>query len=120
MKTILIVDDSSVIRMSLSYLLKENNFNVLEGVDGKDGFNKSSGENIDLVITDINMPVMNGIELIEKLRAQESTKYLPILVLTTESSSDMLDQGKKAGATGWIVKPFTNEGLLSTVKKVLG
>ena len=119
MKTILIVDDSSVVRMSLSYLLKENNFNVIEGVDGADGFVKSSSASIDLVITDINMPNMNGIELIEKLRGQDSTKYVPILVLTTESSNDMLDKGKAAGATGWIVKPFTNEGLLNTVKKVL-
>ncbi len=120
MKTILIVDDSSVVRMSLSYFLKENSFKVIEGVDGLDGLKKSSEENIDLVITDINMPNMNGIELIKKLREQESTKYVPILVLTTESSNDMLEQGKKAGATGWIVKPFTNESLLNTVKKVLG
>ncbi len=119
MKTILIVDDSSVVRMSLSYLLKENGFNVIEGVDGADGFAKSSGVTIDLVITDINMPNMNGIELIEKLRGQDSTKYVPILVLTTESSNDMLEKGKAAGATGWIVKPFTNEGLLNTVSKVL-
>ncbi len=119
MKTILIVDDSSVVRMSLSYLLKENGFNVLEGVDGVDGVAKSSGVNIDLVITDINMPNMNGIDLIKKLRAQDSTRYVPILVLTTESANDMLEKGKAAGATGWIVKPFTNEGLLNTVKKVL-
>lgn len=120
MKTVLIVDDSSVVRMSLNYFLKENDFNVIEAVDGKDGLDKALKEKPDLIISDINMPNMNGIEMIRNLRSQQATKYVPILVLTTESGKDMLEQGKNAGATGWIVKPFTNESLLSTIKKVLG
>ncbi len=119
MKTVLIVDDSSVVRMSLNYFLKENDFNVIEAVDGKDGLDKALKEKPDLIISDINMPNMNGIEMIRNLRSQQATKYVPILVLTTESGKDMLEQGKNAGATGWIVKPFTNESLLSTIKKVL-
>lgn len=119
MKTVLIVDDSSVVRMSLNYFLKENEYNVVEAVDGKDGLVKAAESKPDLIISDINMPNMNGIEMIQKLREQPQTKYVPILVLTTESAREMLDQGKKAGATGWIVKPFTNESLLATIKKVL-
>jgi len=119
MKTILIVDDSSVVRMSLNYFLKENQFNVVEAVDGMDGLEKAAQNKLDLIISDINMPNMNGIEMIRKLREFPATRYVPILVLTTESAKDMLDQGKKAGATGWIVKPFTNETLLATIKKVL-
>jgi len=120
MKNILIVDDSSVVRMSLGYVLKENEYTVVEAVDGVDGLEKSNNEKFDLIITDINMPNMTGIELIEKVRTGTSNKYIPILVLTTESGQDMLEDGKKAGATGWIVKPFTNEKLLSTIKRVLG
>jgi len=120
MKKILIVDDSSVVRMSLSFVLKDNGFQVVEAVDGLDGVGKASAEPFDLIITDVNMPNMNGIQLIEKVRGGSSNKFVPILVLTTESGQDMLEEGKKAGATGWIVKPFTNEKLLATIKKVIG
>ena len=120
MKDILIVDDSSVVRMSLGYVLKESGYTVVEAVDGVDGLGKSDNQKFDLIITDINMPNMTGIELIEKVRGGANNKYVPILVLTTESGQDMLEEGKRVGATGWIVKPFTNEKLLATVKKVLG
>jgi len=120
MKNILIVDDSSVVRMSLGYVLKENEYTVVEAVDGVDGLEISNNAKRCLIIPGINMPNMTGIELIEKVRTGTSNKYIPILVLTTESGQDMLEDGKKAGATGWIVKPFTNEKLLSTIKRVLG
>ena len=119
MKSILIVDDSSVVRMSLGYVLKQNGYDVEEAVDGVDGLSKAKGKKYDLIISDINMPNMNGIEMIGAVRADTQNKYIPILVLTTESGESMLEEGKKAGATGWIVKPFTNEKLLATIKRVL-
>jgi len=120
MKKILVVDDSSVIRMSLEFFLKENGFEVEMAEDGVQGVAKSAGEKYGLIISDINMPNMNGIEMITEIRANcPNNKFTPILVLTTESDSDMLDKGKAAGATGWIVKPFTNEDLLATVNKVV-
>jgi two-component system chemotaxis response regulator CheY len=119
MKKILVVDDSSVIRMSLEFFLKENDFDVVLAEDGVQGADKAAAEKFNLIITDINMPNMNGIEMIEKVRGQDENKFVPILVLTTESDSEMLKKGKEAGATGWIVKPFTNEDLLATVQKVI-
>lgn len=120
MKKILIVDDSSVIRMSLEFFLKENGFEVVMAEDGVQGVGKSAGDKFNLIITDINMPNKNGIEMITDIRGTcPNNKFTPILVLTTESDSEMLDKGKAAGATGWIVKPFTNEDLLATVNKVI-
>lgn len=120
MKKILVVDDSSVIRMSVEFFLKENSFEVEMAEDGVQGVEKSKGEKYNLIISDINMPNMNGIEMIAAIRADcPSNKFTPILVLTTESDSEMLEKGKAAGATGWIVKPFTNDDLLATVNKVI-
>lgn len=119
MKKILVVDDSSVVRMSLEMLLKENSFDVITAVDGVDGLTKAGSATYDLVITDINMPNMNGLDMMKKMREIPELKFVPILVLTTESDSDMLAKGKEYGASGWIVKPFTNEDLLSTVQKVI-
>ncbi|MBN2652182.1 MAG: response regulator [Spirochaetales bacterium] len=119
MKKILVVDDSSVIRMSLEFFLKENDFDVVLAEDGAQGATKAEAEKFNLIITDINMPNMNGIDMISKIRTQDANKFVPILVLTTESDSEMLKKGKEAGATGWIVKPFTNEDLLATVQKVI-
>lgn len=119
MKKILVVDDSSVVRMSLEMVLKENNYEVVTANDGIEGFNAAQDDTFDLIITDINMPNMNGFEMMEKVRALENCKFVPILVLTTESDSEMLKKGKNNGATGWIVKPFTNESLISTVAKVI-
>jgi two-component system chemotaxis response regulator CheY len=119
MKKILVVDDSSVVRMSLEMLLRENGFEVVTAVDGVEGLTKASGQKYDLIITDINMPNMNGLDMMKRMRELPDLKFLPILVLTTESDSDMLAKGKEYGATGWIVKPFTNEDLLTTVQKVV-
>lgn len=119
MKKILVVDDSSVVRMSLDMLLKENGFQVTTANDGALGVDAAKADTFDLIITDINMPNMNGFDLIKNVRDMEDNKFMPILVLTTESDSELLKKGKNYGATGWIVKPFTNEALLNTVNKVL-
>jgi two-component system chemotaxis response regulator CheY len=120
MKKVLVVDDSSVVRMSLDMLLKENGYDVTTANDGTEGVTAAKNDNFDLIITDINMPNMNGFDLIKNVREMDNCKFLPILVLTTESDSEMLKKGKNYGATGWIVKPFTNESLLETVLKVIG
>ena len=106
-KKILIVDDSVSIRKSVSFVLSNEGFEVVE--------NQCS-----LVITDINMPNMNGIDLIKSLRQQVAYKFVPIIALTTESQDDKMQEGKAAGATGWIVKPFTSEKLVAIVNKILG
>ena len=120
MPTILAVDDSVSMRQMVSFTLKGAGFDVIEAVDGMDALGKAKGKSIDLVLTDVNMPRMDGISLIKELRAQPNFKFTPILMLTTESGVDKKTEGKNAGATGWIVKPFNPDQLLATIKKVLG
>jgi two-component system chemotaxis response regulator CheY len=120
MAKILIVDDSNMLRDMLKYALVDGGYSdITEAVDGVDGLAKANSTNFDLVITDINMPNMNGFELIEKLRAMAIYKTKPLLVLTTERSDEMKTRGKQVGATGWIVKPFLPEQLLKAVNIVL-
>lgn len=118
-KKILAVDDSKSMRQMVAMTLKSAGFDVTEGEDGADGLNKAKAGHFDLVLTDINMPNMNGIELTKALRALPAYKGTPIICLTTESSDDMKAKGKQAGATGWIVKPFSPEKLLATLERVL-
>ncbi len=120
MAKILIVDDSTMLRDMLSYALTEGGYtDITEAVDGVDGINKANATTFDLVITDINMPNKNGFELIEALRATSTYAKKPILTLTTERTDEMKAKGKKAGATGWIVKPFIPDQLLKAVNLVL-
>lgn len=120
MATILAVDDSASMRQMVSFTLKGAGHEVLEASDGSQALEiAQSKSGIDLVLSDINMPVMDGISLIKHLRALPNYKFTPILMLTTESSSDKKGEGKAAGATGWIVKPFNPEQLLATIGKVL-
>lgn len=119
-KTILTVDDSASIRQMVSFTLKGAGYDVIEGVDGQDALNKVIGVNIEMVITDLNMPNMNGLELIVALRARPEFQFTPIVFLTTESQVEKKQAAKSAGATGWIEKPFKPDQLLSVVKKVLG
>lgn len=120
-KNIITVDDSASVRQMVSFTLKGAGYEVMEACDGKDALAKLSGAGkADMVITDLNMPNMNGIELIKALRANPAYKFVPIVLLTTESQDSKKQEGKAAGATGWIVKPFKPEQLLSVVKKVLG
>ncbi len=120
-KKILSVDDSASIRQMVSFTLRNEGYEVIEATDGKDALAKiGGGTPVSLVITDLHMPVMDGIELIRQLRANPSYKFTPIVMLTTESHQDRKEQGKQAGATGWIVKPFKPDQLVSVVKRLLG
>ena len=117
---LLIVDDSTMLRDMLSYALNEGGYyDVTEAVDGVDGLDKSQETIFDLIITDVNMPNMDGLTLVQELRQLEEYKKTPILVLTTERSDEMKSKGKSAGATGWIVKPFIPDQLLKAVNIVL-
>ncbi len=119
-KLIMTVDDSASIRQMVSFTLKGAGYEVLEAVDGQDALTKVDGSGINMMITDLNMPNMDGIELIRNVRANAAFKFIPIIMLTTESQAEKKQEGKSAGATGWIVKPFKPEQLLAVIKKVLG
>lgn len=118
-KTILAVDDSASIRQMVGFTLKQAGYNVVDAEDGVDGLNKAKSAKADLIITDLNMPNMNGIELIKALRQESDYKFTPILMLTTESDDNKKAEGKSAGATGWIVKPFNPEQLIKVIERVL-
>ena len=120
MAKILAVDDSASMRQMVSFTLKGAGHTVIEATDGAQALQIAKGQNVDLVLSDVNMPVMDGIELVKNLRQLPSYKFTPILMLTTESAGDKKNEGKSAGATGWIVKPFNPDQLLTTIKKVLG
>jgi two-component system chemotaxis response regulator CheY len=117
---LLIVDDSTMLRDMLSYALNEGGYSdVTEAVDGVDGLNKAKSTNYDLIISDVNMPNMDGITMVSEVRKLPQYAKTPILVLTTERSDEMKSKGKAAGATGWIVKPFVPDQLLKAVNIVL-
>lgn len=119
-KTALIVDDSRTMRQMVAFTLTNAGFTVVEAQDGKDAVSKvSGGAKMDIVVTDLNMPEMDGIALIKELRKMSTFKFTPILMLTTESAMEKKKEGKEAGATGWIVKPFNPDVLLKTIAKVL-
>lgn len=117
-KRILAVDDSKTMRDMVSFTLKGAGYDVLVADDGVNALSALVGEEVDLIITDVNMPNMNGIELVQKLRGDPRFRATPILILTTESDDSLKQQGRAAGATGWIVKPFVPEKLLKVVNKV--
>lgn len=119
-KTILAVDDSASIRQMVSFTLKSAGYEITEAVDGQDGLNKAKSKFFNLILTDQNMPNMDGLTLIKNLRAMPNYKTVPILMLTTEAGDTMKAQGKAAGATGWLVKPFDPAKLVEVVKKVIG
>lgn len=119
-KTIMTVDDSASFRQMVSFSLREEGYNVIEACDGNDAVLKINNADLDLIITDLNMPTMNGIELIKWVRADPKNMFVPIVLLTTESQDAKKQEGKAAGATGWLVKPFKHEQLIQVVKKVIG
>ncbi len=119
-KVVLTVDDSASIRQMVAFTLKSAGYEVVEAVDGEDGLNKAKSKSANLVLTDQNMPKMDGLTLIKSLRGLPQYRSIPILMLTTESSDAMKAAGKAAGATGWLVKPFDPQKLLEVVKKVIG
>ena len=118
-KVILTVDDSASVRQMVKFTLVDAGYTVIEAVDGKDALTKLTRP-VNLVITDLNMPNLDGIGLIKRLRANPACRGIPIIMLTTESQDARKQEGKAAGATGWIVKPFATQQLLAVVKRVLG
>jgi two-component system chemotaxis response regulator CheY len=119
-KTILAVDDSGSLRQMVAFSLKAAGYDVVQAVDGQDGLDKAKEKTVDLVLTDQNMPIMDGLTLIKNLRELSSYQKVPILMLTTESSDEMKAKGKAAGANGWLVKPFDPKRLIEVVQKVIG
>ncbi len=119
-KVILTVDDSASVRQMVSFTLKNEGYDIVEAVDGVDAMEKLEETPPNMVLTDLNMPNMDGIELIKNIRANPNFKFIPIILLTTESQAEKKKAGKEAGATGWIVKPFKPEQLIGVIKKVLG
>jgi two-component system chemotaxis response regulator CheY len=119
MKRVLSVDDSSSIRQMVSFTLRGAGYEVAEAVDGRDGLAKVGGSRFDLIVTDLNMPHMDGIQLIAAIRKLPGYSFTPILMLTTESQAEKKDAGRKAGATGWIVKPFGADQLIAVTHKLI-
>jgi len=119
-KTILSVDDSASIRQMVSFTLEDAGYAVATAVDGRDALAKLKSKPADMIITDLNMPNLDGLGLIREVRSLKDYKFVPILFLTTESEEGKKREAKAAGATGWIVKPFQREQLVAVVKKLLG
>lgn len=119
-KMIMTIDDSSSIRQMVSFTLKEAGYQVVEAVNGQDALDKLENSAVSMFLVDLHMPVMDGITFIKNIRNHNDYKFTPIIMLTTENQSDKKQEGKDAGATGWIVKPFRPEQLLGVVKKVAG
>ena len=116
-KTILIVDDSASMRQLVTFALKDAGYDVIAAVDGKDALGKLNGTKVDMVVTDLNMPNMDGITLIKQLRSSPASKFTPVIMLTTESQESKKQEGRTAGASGWLVKPFTPDKLIEVIKK---
>ncbi len=119
-KTIMTVDDSRSVRQLVSFTLKDAGYSVIAAEDGVDALTKLNGATIDMLITDLNMPKLDGIQLNKKVRANPAYKFIPIVMLTTESQDIKKREGKAAGASGWIVKPFNTPQLVAVVKKMIG
>lgn len=119
-KTIMTVDDSASVRMMVKFSLQEAGYEIIEAVDGLDALKKLENESVSMVIADVNMPGMDGIELVRRMRDHSTLRFTPVVMLTTESNEELKEKGRKVGATGWIVKPFKPADLVAVVKKVLG
>lgn len=117
-KTIMVVDDSISIRQIVGIALKQAGYDVIEGCDGKDALAKLTGQKVNLIISDVNMPNMDGITFVRELKTRPAYKFTPVLMLTTESQEEKKEQGKAAGARAWMVKPFKPEALLAAVQKL--
>ena len=117
-KKVLTVDDSATIRQALNIALEGAGYDVVEATDGVDALRKLDSDSVDMVVTDLNMPNMNGVDLIREIRKQPGNRFTPVLMLTTESDNKRKQEGKAAGASGWIVKPFRPEQLLTVVQMV--
>lgn len=118
-KIILIVDDSASVRQLVGISLRGAGYTVIEAVDGKDGLKQLDGQKINLVISDVNMPNMDGISFVKEMKQNANYKFTPVIMLTTEGADDKKQEGKAAGAKAWIVKPFRPEQLLQTVSMLI-
>lgn len=118
-KTILIVDDSASVRQVVGISLKQAGYDVIEGVDGKDALKQLTGQKVHLIISDVNMPNMDGISLVKAVKQMPAYKFTPIVMLTTESQDAKKKEGQEAGAKAWVVKPFKPEQLLGVVQKLV-
>jgi len=118
-KTIMIVDDSASLRQVVGIALKGAGYDVLEGSDGKDALSKLTGQKIHLIISDVNMPNMDGISFVKALKQLPSYKFTPVIMLTTESQDSKKQEGQAAGAKAWVVKPFKPDILLGAVQKLV-
>ena len=118
-KTILIVDDSSSLRVVVSIALKSAGYDVIEACDGKDALTKLTGQKIHMIISDVNMPNMDGITLVKAIKQLAAYKFTPIIMLTTESQDEKKKQGQEAGAKAWVLKPFKPDQLLGVVQKLV-
>lgn len=117
-KKIMVVDDSNAIRQSLSFTLKSAGYEVVEAANGVDALNLMKQHTVGLFISDVNMPEMDGITLLKKIKEDKDYNHTPVIMLTTESSGEMINEGKSAGAKAWMIKPFTPDQLLDAVKKL--
>ena len=118
-KTVLIVDDSESIREVVHFTLQNEGYEVLVGIDGEDALQYLDGRRLDIIITDLHMPNLDGLGFIRKVRKMDIYKHIPILFLTTESQTEKKMEAKEAGATGWIIKPFVPAKLLEAISRVL-
>ena len=118
-KTIMIVDDSMSLRQVVGIALKGAGYQVIEGSDGQDGLNKLDGQKIHLIISDVNMPNMDGLTMVKKIKENPQYKFTPVIMLTTESGESMKAQGKASGVKAWMVKPFKPEQMLDAVSKLV-
>jgi two-component system chemotaxis response regulator CheY len=118
-KTIMIVDDSASLRQVVNIALKGAGYDVIEACDGKDAISKLDGKKINLIISDVNMPVMGGIDMVKEIKQMAQYKFTPIIMLTTESQDGMKQAGKEAGVKAWVVKPFKPDQMLDAVGKLI-
>jgi two-component system, chemotaxis family, chemotaxis protein CheY len=119
-KRILAADDSPSVRQVVNFVLTGAGYDVVEAVDGKDALSKLGSTPVSLIVTDLNMPNLDGVGLIKAVRSHPAHRLTPILMVTTESSSEKKQEGRSAGATGWVVKPFTPDQLVAVVRKLIG
>ena len=118
-KTILVVDDSSSLRQVVSIALKGAGYDIIEACDGKDALGKLAGQKVHLVISDVNMPNMDGITFVKEMKKNPAYKFVPVIMLTTEGSDEKKKAGQEAGAKAWVVKPFQPQQMLAAVSKLL-
>lgn len=118
-RTALVVDDSTTMRRMVGFTLREAGFEIVEGANGEEGLHRLDNHAVDIIVTDVHMPVMDGLSMVEAVRRRADHRFTPILILTTEGGDEMKRRGRDAGASGWIVKPFNPAKLQEVVGRLL-